>query len=133
MERDVRVTVGDYRKAEVADVQGFSKWGRRIRTADLLGCDPRRRPHASFSQYDLFPGVFPFIRRSFARRFSVGYAGICGDGIRVGNFWREVPEIVEVGSRWPISFSTPAENGPPAAVTLSMPRLKVDSLPGSGR
>jgi hypothetical protein len=27
------------------------------------------------------------------------YARICGDVIRVGNFWREVPEIAEAGSK----------------------------------
>jgi hypothetical protein len=44
----------------------------------------------------------------------VGYARICGDVIRIGNFWREVPEIAEGGSRCRASGVRCAQ-GPPVS------------------
>jgi hypothetical protein len=43
-------------------------------------------------------GVSFFIPRLWPVILAPKYARICGDVIRVGNFWREVPEIAEPGS-----------------------------------
>ena len=70
-----RIRGGAYDRERQVELGGFeppTSWVRSSPIEGLLSSDPRAE-----------------------------YARICGDVIRVGNFWREVPEIVGTGSRPP--------------------------------
>ena len=78
---------------------------RRIRTADLLGAIRGGGQSYAMQEIANFQVVSSRSMGPSTSDPCAVYARICGDVIRVGNFWREVPEIEEGGSSWPTSLA----------------------------
>jgi hypothetical protein len=73
-----------------------AEWARRIRTADLLGAIRGGQSYAVQEIADLQAVSLRSMGPSTSGPPAI-YARICGDVIRVGNFWRE--EIEKAGSK----------------------------------
>jgi hypothetical protein len=87
-------------EGDLADVQG-------LRSMELGGFEPPTSWERSgvaakvaSASKRLFAGNFIPLAEQLSKDVRFGYARICGDVIRVGNFWRQVPEIAESGSRY---------------------------------